>query len=64
MRSGKRATNVVSSEHLAKDVTGGSDARAFFQCPVGYFGQRWGAASGQSASAENLARLMNSTLEK
>ena len=33
MRSGKRATNVVSSERLAKDVTGGSDACAFFQFP-------------------------------
>jgi hypothetical protein len=31
MRSGKRATNVVSSERLAKDATGGSDACAFFQ---------------------------------
>jgi len=35
MRSGKRATNVVSSERLAKDVTGGSDACAFFQFSVG-----------------------------
>jgi hypothetical protein len=31
MRSGKHATNVVSSERLAKDVTAGSDACAFFQ---------------------------------
>jgi hypothetical protein len=35
VRSGKRATNVVSSERLAKDVTGGSDAWAFFQFSVG-----------------------------
>jgi hypothetical protein len=35
MRSGMRATNVVSSERLAKDVTGGSDVHAFFQFSVG-----------------------------
>jgi hypothetical protein len=35
MRSGKRATNVVSSERLAKDVPDESDPCAFFQFSVG-----------------------------
>jgi hypothetical protein len=35
MRSEKRATNVVSSERLAKDETGGNDPCAFFQFSVG-----------------------------
>jgi hypothetical protein len=35
MSAGKRATSVVSSERLAKDVTDGSDACAFFQFSVG-----------------------------
>jgi len=51
MRFGKRATNVVSSERLAKDVWCASDACAFFQRPVGCLGQRWGAASGQLRSS-------------
>ncbi len=38
MRPAKGATNVVSSARLAKDMTGGSDACAFFQFSVGFFG--------------------------
>jgi hypothetical protein len=40
MRVGKRVANVVSSERLATDVTGGGDACGIFPFDVGRFGQR------------------------
>jgi len=64
VRSGKRATNVVASERSAKDVAGGGDGRAFFQCSVGRFGQLCDVASDKAPSAVSLARLLNPTLKK
>jgi hypothetical protein len=45
MRGEKRATNVVSSDYLAKNsVIGAGDVCAFFEHCVGCLGQRGGAA--------------------